>query len=160
MDPTTMQGRTAMQRISGQEATGKAIAATGARRGEKERVTGATAMAMQLLDPSRMAQTAIGIRGAGSEMLGMASQLRGQETQALSGLAGQQANIATGQANIASSMATNIAGQYGDIGGLQMGLQYGAQQNASNLMGQFASLGQPASSPFRLGQAGQSVGMY
>jgi len=151
MDPTTTQGRATMQRISGQEATGKAMAATQARRGEKERVTGVTAMAMQLLDPTRMAETAMGIRGAGSQMMGMAAQLRGQETQALSGLASQQAGIARGQADIAGSMATNIAGQYGDIGGLQMGLQYGAQQNAQNVLGNISSLGQPASSPFRLG---------
>ena len=84
-------------------------------------------------------------------MLGMASQLRGQETQALSGLAGQRANIATGQASIASGMAKDIGGQYGEMGGLQMGLQYGAQQNTQNLLGQISSYGQPATSPFRLG---------
>ncbi len=155
VDPSTMRGQAGMQRIAGQEATGKAIASTQARRGEKERATGATTMAMQLLDPSRMAQTAIGIRGAGTEMLGMASQLRGQETSALSGLAGQQANIATGQANIAGAMAQNIGGQYGDMGGLQMGLQYQGQQNAQNMFTQFAGMnpsGGGATSPFQQGQ--------
>ncbi|MBW2032045.1 MAG: hypothetical protein JRI94_00410 [Deltaproteobacteria bacterium] len=150
MDPTTTQGRASMDRISGQEATGKAMASTQARRGEKERATGATAMAMQLLDPTRMMQSAMGIRSAGASMLGQSAQMRGQHASTLAGLAGQQTQIAQGQANIAGGMATNIAGQYGDMGGLQMGLQYGAQQNAMNFMGSMPSYGQPASSPFSL----------
>ncbi len=136
MDPTTMMGRTAMQRLAGAEATGKAMAATAARRGEKERVTGATAMAMQLLDPTRMAQTAIGIRGAGTELLQSAAGLRQAETGALSGLAGQQADIARGQAAIGSGLARDIAGQYGDVAGLLAGLQYGQQQSAQNWLNQ------------------------
>lgn len=160
MDPSTMQGQATMQRIAGQEATGKAMAGTMARRGEKERVTGATAMAMQLLDPTKMAQTAIGIRGAGTEMLGFASQLRGQETSALSGLASQQANIARGQADIGGGMSQNIAAQYGDMGGLQMGLQYQGMQNATSLFDQISggtNTGGGATSPYNVGQ---SVNMY
>jgi len=143
MDPTTMQGRASMQRLAGQEATAKAMAATQARRGEKERVTGATATAMQLLDPTRMAATAMSIRGAGTELLQGAAGLRQAETGTLSGLAGQQADIARGQAGIAGGMAQNIAGQYGDVAGLMAGLQYGQQQNAQNWLTQnpFGSFG-------------------
>ena len=152
MDPTTMQGRAMMQRLGGQEATGRALAATQARRGERERVTGAAAMAMQLLDPTRMAQTAMSIRGAGTELLTSAAGLRQAETGALSGLAGQRADISRSMAAIGSGMARDIGAQYGDLAGLQMGLQYGQQQALGNIMGGSAL------QPSRGGYGGVGVG--
>lgn len=127
IDPSSQRGRAIMERSRSREAESRALAANVARRGEKERVTGATATAMQLFDPNAMASMAMNIRGAGTGLLQTAAGLRGAETQAMSGLAGQQAAIGQGMAGIGSAMAQNIGGQQADIAGLMAGLQYGNQ---------------------------------
>lgn len=127
IDPSSPRGRAVMERQRSEEMTSRAIAGNIARRGEKERVTGATATAMQLFDPSQMAQMAMGIRGAGTQLIQTAAGLRGAETEAMGGLARTQAAVASGMADVGRSMATTIGGQQADVAGLYAGLQYGAQ---------------------------------
>ena len=129
IDPTSQRGRAMMEKGRATEAGQKATAANIARRGEKERVTGATATAMSMFDPNAMAQMAMGIRGAGTQLLQTSAGLRGAETQALGQLAGTQAQVATGMAGVGESMATTIGGQQADVAGLYAGLQYGQGQN-------------------------------
>lgn len=130
IDPSSGRGRAVMERQRSQEMTNRAIAGTMARRGEKERVTGATAQAMSMFDPNAMANMAMGIRGAGTQLLSTAAGLRGAETEAMSGLARTQGQVASGMANVGQSMASTIGGQQADIAGLYAGLAYQNQQPA------------------------------
>lgn len=127
IDPTSSRGRALMERGRATEAGNRAIAGNMARRGEKERVTGATATAMSMFDPTQMASMAMNIRGAGTNLLQTAGGLRGAETDAMGNLARTQANVATGMAGVGESMATTIGGQQADVAGLYAGLQYGNQ---------------------------------
>lgn len=152
IDPSSPRGRAVMERQRSQEMTSRAIAGNIARRGEKERVTGATATAMQLFDPSQMAQMAMGIRGAGTQLIQTAAGLRGAETEAMGGLARTQAAVASGMADVGRSMATTIGGQQADVAGLYAGLQYGAQN-------QPGAPGGAAIQPYQMHPSTRPIGM-
>ena len=124
IDPTSGRAMAAMRGMAGTEALGRAMAGTAARQQERARAGALTAQGLQLIDPSRAAQTALGIRRGASELLGMAGNLLGQQAQTLGGLASTRAGVGQAIGALGGSYAQQIAQPYADIAGLQMGLQY------------------------------------
>jgi hypothetical protein len=128
-DPTTMRSRANSANMVTGEATGKAVAANLARRGEKERVTGITGQAYQLFDPNNLASTALSIRSAGDQLQTLRGNLASQAVTAKSNLANTWGQMATAQGNIGGDIATKIGSQYGDMAGLFSGLNYANNQS-------------------------------
>ena len=124
IDPTTQRGMAAGRGMAGQEALGRAMAGTQARMGEQQRVAGVTQAGLSLIDPSRTAGTALGIRTGANQLLGLAGELMGGAARTQAGIAQTAGGLAGGIAGVGRGLAQDIAGQYGDIAGLQMGLQY------------------------------------
>lgn len=131
-DPTTMRSRANSANMVTGEATGKAIAANLARRGEKERVAGITGQAFQLFDPTKLSQSALAIRSSGDALQALRSNLAQAGVTAKTNLATTWGNMATAQGNIGGDIATKIGSQYGDMAGLFSGINYAANQSVPN----------------------------
>lgn len=131
-DPTTMRSRANSANMITGEATGKAVAANLARRGEKERVTGITGQAFQLFDPTKLSQSALAIRQSGDALQGLRANLATAGLDAKTKLATTWGNMATAQGNIGGDIATKIGSQYGDMAGLFSGINYAANQSVPN----------------------------
>ena len=128
-DPTTMRSRANSANMVTGEATGKAVAANLARRGEKDRVTAITGQAYQLFDPNNLATTALSIRSAGDQLQTLRGNLASQAVTAKSNLANTWGSMATAQGNIGGDIATKIGSQFGDMAGLFSGLNYANNQS-------------------------------
>lgn len=128
-DPTALRSRAISANTTTGEATGKALAANMARRGEKDRVTGITGQAYQLFDPNNLAKTALSIRSAGDSLQQLRGNLASQSVATRANLANTWGQMATAQGNIGGDVATKIGSQYGDMAGLFAGLNYANNQS-------------------------------
>jgi hypothetical protein len=122
IDPTSGRGRSAMNTIQGQEALSKATAATQARRGEKERVTGVTGQAMQLIDPSKTAQVASDIQGIKGQILGQRTGVAEAESRQAQGIAGAIGSMAGAAGSIARGMGETVTAPLGEAAGVYSGM--------------------------------------
>lgn len=122
VDPTSGRGRSAMNTIQGQEALAKAQAATEARRGEKERATGATERAMQLIDPSKTARVATDIQGLKSQLLGQRADVSKAQVGQQQGIAEAIRSMSGAAGQIASGMASGVTAPLGEAAGVYSGM--------------------------------------
>jgi len=128
-DPASMRSRSINANLATGEATGKALAANMARRGEKERVTGITGEAFQLFDPTKLAQTALNIRSGQNELQSLRADLAQTGVNARGDIARTAGNMASSMGQTGSGLARDIGAQYGDMAGLFSGLNYAANQS-------------------------------
>jgi hypothetical protein len=122
IDPTSGRGRSAMNTIQGQEALSKATAATQARRGEKERVTGVTGQAMSLIDPSKTARVATDIQGLKSELLGQRVGVGEAQVRQGQGIAGAIGAMSGAAGSIARGMGESVTAPLGEAAGVYSGM--------------------------------------
>lgn len=139
VDPTSGRYRALFNRMGGDEAMNKAVAANIARREEENVAFNRSATAAQLLNPTQMASTALAIRQGGNEMLQGAASLRAGEVGALTDLTRTAGDLASARAGIGSALATNVAGQYGEMGGLIMGMEAGRRQAGQTALQTFGN---------------------
>lgn len=122
IDPTSGRSRSAMNTMQSQEALAKAQAGTQARRGEKERVTGVTQSAMQLIDPSKTAGIATNIQAAKGQMLAQRTGLAEAQTRQASGIAGAIGSMAGAAGSIARGMGETVTAPLGEAAGVYSGM--------------------------------------
>lgn len=122
IDPTSGRGRAMMNTIQGQEALAKAQAATQARRGEKERVTGVTGQAMQLIDPSKTAGIATNVQALKGELLGQRVGLSQAEAQQQQGIANAVAAMSGAAGSVARGMGETVTAPLGEAAGVYSGM--------------------------------------
>lgn len=122
IDPTSGRSRSAMNTMQSQEALAKAQAGTEARRGEKERVTGVTQSAMQLIDPSKTAGIATNIQAAKGNLLAQRTGLAEAQTRQQAGIAGAISGMAGAAGNIARGMGETVTGPLGEAAGVYSGM--------------------------------------
>lgn len=114
LDPTSGRFGALTRRSFLDEARNRVIAMNVARRGEKERVTGVTGAALQLIDPSRTAEVGLGIQERRTGMLGTAADI---------GVA--QAGVQKAQAEMVGGYARDVVRPYGELGFTLLGHQLG-----------------------------------
>lgn len=122
IDPTSGRGRAMMNTIQGQEALAKAQAATQARRGEKERVTGITGQAMQLIDPSKTAGIATQIQGLKGQLMGQRVGLAEAEAAQQAGIGQAIAGMAGAAGQVARGMGETVTAPLGEAAGVYSGM--------------------------------------
>lgn len=122
IDPTSGRGRSAMNTMQSQEALSKAQAGTQARRGEKERVTGVTQSAMQLIDPSKTAKVATDIQGLKGQLLSQRTGLAEAQTRQQAGIAGAIGTMAGAAGGIARGMGETVTAPLGEAAGVYSGM--------------------------------------
>ena len=122
IDPTSGRSRSAMNTIQGQETLAKATAATAARRGEKERVSGATERAMQLIDPSKTAGVATDIQNLKGQLLGQrvgVGEAQVRQGQGIASAIGQMSSAAGG---VARGFGESVTAPLGEAAGVYSGM--------------------------------------
>lgn len=122
IDPTSGRGRAAMNTIQAQEALSKAQAASQARRGEKERVTGVTSEAMQLIDPSKTAGIATNIQALKGQLIGQRVGLAEAEAQQQQNIAGAITGMAGAAGQVARGMGETVTAPIGEAAGVYSGM--------------------------------------
>lgn len=98
-----------------------AIAMNVARRGEKERVAGVAEKGLQLYDPSKTAGTAINMRKAGTDILGMQAGALGKAADIQTAQTNATANIAQATGQLANAYNQSVTQPYGEMAGYFMG---------------------------------------
>jgi hypothetical protein len=121
IDPTSGRGRSEMNTMQSQEALNRAAAGTRARRGEKERVTGVTSAAMQLIDPSKTAKIATDVQGAKGQILQQRTQLAEAEARQSQGIAGAIGTMSGAAGSVARGMGETVTAPLGEAAGVYSG---------------------------------------
>lgn len=122
IDPTSGRGRSQMNTISQQETLSKATAANQARRGEKERVTGVTTKAMELIDPSKTAKIATDVQGAKNAVMQGRIQVGDAQVRQSTGISNAIQGMTGAAANLASGYASSVTAPVGEAAGVYSGM--------------------------------------
>jgi hypothetical protein len=122
IDPTSGRGRSAMNTIASQETLSKAQAANQARRGEKERVTGITAKAMELIDPSKTAAIATNVQNAKNQVLMGRVRIGEAESNQRQGMANAIGSMTNATGNLARGYGQTVTAPLGEAAGVYSGM--------------------------------------
>jgi hypothetical protein len=108
------------------EARNKALAMNVARRGEKERLTAMAYKGMEVLDPSKQGQLALGFAKAGTEMLGAKAGIAKAAADVSTAQTRAVTDIAKTTGSLASSFGQQVTQPYGEMAGYFLGKSGGS----------------------------------
>jgi hypothetical protein len=152
IDPTSGRGRSEMSSIQGQETLAKAQAATQARRGEKERVTGVTGEAMRLIDPSKTFGIAKDIQALKGDVLSQRVRIGEAEGRQQANIAGAVTGMSGAATSLARGMGETVTAPLGEAAGVYSGMAM--QGGYDPITGRSAM---PTKSPFQVQQGRTSA---
>jgi len=149
-DPTSGEFGAMTRKSFMDEARNKTVALNLARRGEKERATGAAERAYGMIDPSESAGIASGIASQRAGYTGMAADLGKAESDRMAGITSAKTDIA--------GRIADMGRDYGSIGATQLGINTASGNAPSSVPS--ATVNTQPTSPSGLGAGWNNQGLY